>query len=129
MKSKRSLLVTGLFLEAITLCLILSFSVINIATTATLLIFNLFFLSLTIHLNITLDRKLGILALGNIIGLLWNIALHHFAIAGSNFFGETFNVFYAISYPFLNFMWVVFFWSLSLAVLPKPKSTQTEVNP
>ena len=129
MKSKRSLLVTGLFLEAITLCLILSFSVINIAATATLLIFNVLFLSLTIQLNITLDRKLGILALGNIIGLLWNIALHHFAIAGNTFFGETFNVFYAISYPFLNFMWVIFFWSLSLTVLPKPKSTQTEVKP
>jgi hypothetical protein len=127
MKSKRSLLVIGLFLEAIALCLILSFSVINIATTATLLIFNLFFLS--IHLNITLDRKLGLLALGNIIGLLWNIALHYFAIAGGAFFGETFNVFYAISYPFLNFMWVVSCWSLSLAVLPKPKDTQAEVKP
>lgn len=129
MKSKRSLLVAGLFLEAIALCVILSFSFINIAATATLLIFNLFFLSLTIHLNVTLDRKIGILALGNIIGLLWNIALHHFAIAGFTFFGETFNVFYAISYPFLNFMWVVSFWSLSLAVFPKPKSTQAEVKP
>jgi hypothetical protein len=129
MKSKRSLLVIGLFLEAIALCLILSFSVINIATTATLLIFNLFFLSLTIYLNITLDRKLGLLALGNIIGLFWNIALHYFAIAGGAFFGEPFNVFYAISYPFLNFMWVVSCWSLSLAVLPKPKDTQAEVKP
>jgi hypothetical protein len=127
MKSKRSLLVTGLFLEAIALCLILSFSVINIAATATLLIFNVLFLSLIIQLNITVDRKLGILAAGNISGLLWNIALHHFAIAGSTFFGETFNVFYAISYPFLNFMWVVFFWSLSARA--KPKITQAEVKP
>jgi len=62
----------GLFLEAIALCLITSFRFINIESTATLLIFNLLFLSLAIHLNGTLNRKLGILALGNLIGLFWN---------------------------------------------------------
>jgi hypothetical protein len=129
MKFKSSRLVIGLFLEAITLCLITSFRFVNIAATATLLIFNLLFLSLTIHLNGTLNRKLGILALGNITGLFWNFVLHYFAVAGVAFFGEPFNVFYAISYPFLNFMWVVSFWSLSLAFLPKPKITQAEVKP
>jgi hypothetical protein len=128
MKFESSRLVLGLFLEAIALCLIICFRFINIASTATLLIFNLFFLSLIIHLNGTLNRKLGILALGNIMGLFWNFVLYYFAIAGVIFFGEPFNVFYTVSYPFLNFMWIVSFWSLSLAVLPKPKSMQTEVK-
>lgn len=128
MKFESSRLVLGLFLEAIGLCLIICFRFINIASTATLLIFNLFFLSLIIHLNGTLNRKLGILALGNIMGLFWNFVLYYFAIAGVTFFGEPFNVFYTVSYPFLNFMWIVSFWSLSLAVLPKPKSMQTEVK-
>ncbi|MBN1244910.1 hypothetical protein JXA31_04895 [Candidatus Bathyarchaeota archaeon] len=128
MKFKSNRLVTGLFLEAIGLCLMLSFIFINIAATATLLIFNLFFLSLIIQLNGTLNIKLGILTLGNITGLFWNVVLHHFAIAGVTFFGEPFNVFYAVSYPFLNFMWVVSFWSMSLAVLPKPKSMKAEVK-
>jgi hypothetical protein len=128
MKFESSRLVLGLFLEAIALCLIICFRFINIASTATLLIFNLFFLSLIIHLNGTLNRKLGILALGNIMGLFWNFVLYYFAIAGVTFFGEPFNVFYTVSYPFLNFMWIVSFWSLSLAVLPKPKSMQTEVK-
>jgi hypothetical protein len=128
MKFKSSRLVTGFFLEVITLCLIISFRFVNIAATATLLIFNLFFLSLTIHLHGTLNRKLGILAVGNIMGLFWNFVLHYFAVAGGAFFGESFNVFYAVSYPFLNFMWIVSFWSLSIAVLPKPKSTQAEVK-
>ena len=128
MESKISRFVTGLFLEAIALCLIMSFRFINIAATATLLIFNLFFLSLTIHLNGTLNRKLGTLALGNITGLLWNFTLQYFAIAGTTFFGEPFNLFYTVSYPFLNFMWIVSFWSLSLAVLPKPKNSQAEVK-
>jgi hypothetical protein len=128
MKFKSSRLVLGLFLEAIALCLIICFRFINIASTATLLIFNLFFLSLIIHLNGTLNRKIGILALGNIMGLFWNFVLYYFAIAGVTFFGEPFNVFYTVSYPFLNFMWIVSFWSLSLAVLPKPKSMQAEVK-
>ena len=128
MKFKSRLLVTCFFLEAIVLCLIFSYSFIDIAATATLLIFNLFFLSLIIHLNGTLNKKLGILSLGNIIGLLWNFVLHCFAIAGATFFGESFNFLYTVAYPFLNFMWIVSFWSLSLAVLPKPRSIHTEVK-
>jgi hypothetical protein len=56
-------------LEAIALCLIVSFRFINIEATATLLIFNLLFLSLTFQLDGTLNRKLGMLALGNVIGV------------------------------------------------------------
>jgi hypothetical protein len=69
------------------------------------------------------------LALGNITGLFWYFVLHYFAIAGVAFFGEPFNVFYAVSYPFLNFMWIVAFWSLSLTFFPKLKSTAAEVSP
>lgn len=128
MKFKSGRLVTGLFLEAIVLCLILSFRFIDIAATATLLIFNLFFLSLIIHLNGTLNKKLGILSVGNIIGLLWNLVLHYFNIACITFFGESSNLFFTIAYPFLNFMWIVSFWSLGLTVLPKPRNIQTEVK-
>jgi hypothetical protein len=67
------------------------------------------------------------LALGNIIGLFWNFMLSFFSITGVMFFGEGFNVFYAIFYPFLNFMWIVSFWSLSLVAVPNPKRTQAEV--
>jgi len=121
--------VLGLSIEAITLCLILSFTLINIAATITLSIFNLFFLSITIHLNGKLNKKIGILAVGNITGLLWNFVLHYFAIAGNTFFGNPFNLAYTVAYPFLNFLWVVAFWSLSLTVFPKPASNQTEVTP
>ena len=128
MKFESSRLVLGLFLEAITLCLITSFRFINIESTVTLLIFNLLFLSITFQLNGSLNRKLGMLALGSIVGLFWNFVLHFFAITGITFFGETFNVFHAVFYPFLNFMWIISFWSLSLAFLPKSKSTREEVK-
>ncbi len=128
MEFKINHLVAALFVEANVLCLIIALRFINIATTATLLIFDLFFFSLTIHLKGTLSKKLGILTLGNITGLIWNLVLHYFAIAGATFFGEQFRLLYIVFYPFLNFMWVVSFWSLSLAVLPKPKSAQAEVT-
>jgi hypothetical protein len=129
MKLESSRLVLGLFLEAIVLSLIASFRFINIESTATLLIFNFLFVSLTFQLNGSLNRKLGMLALGNIIGLFWNLVLYFFAIAGAAFFGETFNVFYTVFYPFLSFMWIVSFWSLSLAVLPNPNAMHKEAKP
>jgi hypothetical protein len=107
MKLKSSHVILGLFSETIALCLIMSFRFINITATATLSIFNLLFLSLTIHLNGSRNRKLGILALGNITDLFWNFILNYFAVTGITFFGEPFNIFYAIVYPFLNFMWIV----------------------
>ena len=76
---KSNCLVMGLFLEAIALCFI------NIETTDTLLIFNFLFLSLTFQLNEGLYRKLGMLALGNVVGVFWNFVLYYFDIAGIAF--------------------------------------------
>jgi hypothetical protein len=126
MRFENSRIVMGLFLEAIVLCLITSFRFINIESTATLMIFNLLFVSLTFQLNGTINRKLGMMALGNVIGLLWSFVLYFFAITGATFFGEIFRVFYAVIYPVLNFMWIVSFWSLSLSVLPNPNNNVGE---
>ncbi len=128
MKIGSSRLVLGFFLGAIALCLIASFRFINIESTVTLLIFNLLFLSFIFQLNGPLNRKLGMLSLGNIIGLFWNFFLYFFAMVGIMVFGEIFNVLYAVFYPFLNFMWIVSFWSLSLSVLPNPKSIHAKVE-
>ena len=121
-------LVSGLFLEAIALCLIASFRFINIESTVMLLIFNFLFASLIFQLNGTLSRKLCMLALGNIIGLFWNFIFYFFAIVGAAYFGEIFGVFYAIFNPLLNLMWIVSLWSLSLSVLPHLQNMQAEVK-
>jgi hypothetical protein len=122
-------LVSGLFLIVIALCVLASFRFINIESTVILLFFNFLFLFLTFELNGTLNRKLGMLTLGNIIGLFWNFILYFFTIAGSAYFGEAFNVFYAIFRPFLNFMWIISFWSLSIAAFSKPKNLHVETKP
>lgn len=106
-----------------------SFRFISIESTATLLLFNFLFIFLTFGLNGSLSRKIGVLTIGNVIGLFWNFMLYFFVIAGSAYFGEMFNFVYAIFRPFLNFMWIVSFWSLSLAAFPKPENLQMEAEP
>ena len=116
-------LVFGVFLEAVALCLLFSFRFISVGSTIMLLVFNFLFISLIFQLNGTTNRKLVLLALGNIIGLFWNFVFSLFSAAGIAFFGNVFSVFYSVVFPFLNLMWIVSFWSLSLSALPKPRSS------
>jgi hypothetical protein len=116
------------FAEAIVLCLIASFRLINLESTVTLLIFNLLFTTLIFQLKGAVNRKLSLLALGNIIGLFWSFVFYSLSAAGTSLFGEGFNVVYAIFYPFLNFTWIVSFWSLSLAILTPPANKGREVK-
>jgi hypothetical protein len=72
--------------------------------------------------------KLCLLTLGNLIGLFWNLIFYYFGLAGVLCFGEGFNVFYVMIYPFLNLMWIVPFWSFSLGILPKLKTIQGDTE-
>jgi len=106
-----------LFLEAVAICLLISFRFINLESTVNLLWFNLLFVSMTFILKAPLNRKLGLLALGNVIGVFCNFYYRLFHSAGCLIFGDPFSLVYVILYPFFNFMWIVTFWSLSLAAL------------
>ena len=115
-------------LEAIGLCFVVSLRFINLESTVTLVLFSFLFFSLTLQLNGTLNRKLGMLTLGNIVGLFWNLVFCFFASAGALYFGKIFDVFYIIIFPFLNLMWIVPFWSFSLGILPKMQNVQAEAQ-
>jgi len=123
-----NLLVAGFSLEVIALCLIASFTLISIESTTMLLIFNFLFVSLTFGLTGKLNRKLCLLSLGNAIGLFWNFTLYSLATSGNAYFGGTFNIIFRILHPFLNFMWMVSFWSMSLSALPNPKNNGVEAR-
>src|SRR4030066_1681883 len=123
-----NLLVAGFFLEVIALCLIASFIFISIESTTMLLIFNFLFISLTFGLTGKLTRKLCLLSLGNVIGLFWDFTLYSLATSGNAYFGGTFTTLFRILHPFLYFMWVVSFWSISLSVLPKPENNSVEMR-
>ena len=110
-------LVVFLLAVVIVLCFIASFRLINVESTVMLLIFNALFISLAFQLNGAFNRKLCLLASGNIIGVCWNFVFYSFASAGTFFFGKIFNILYTVFFPFLCSLWIVVFWSLSLTVL------------
>ena len=109
-----------LFIETIALFLAASFLAINIESALVLFVFDFLFVSLAFQLAGTFTKKLGLLALSNVIGFFCNFVFNSFHIVGVEYFGEGFNVFFSISYPILNMVWMVSFWSLNLAILPKP---------
>ena len=73
MKLACSHLAVGLFLVVITLSLISSLRLVGLASFAALLTFNVLFISIIVHSEGTFPRKFGVLALGNLVGLLWNL--------------------------------------------------------
>lgn len=115
-------------LQIIALCLLVSYRYVNLESTITLLIFNFLFASLIFQLNGTMNRKLGMLAVGNGVGLGWNFVFYYFSLAGTVYFGKVFDGVYTVVYPLLNIMWVVPFWSLSLGFLPKMQNTNDQVE-
>ena len=128
MKLRGKRLFQFLLLETTAVILVASFRFINFQSMVTLLMFIFLFATLTFHLNGTANRKLCLLTLGNIVGLFWNSVFYYFASAGAIYFGKAFDVFYIVIYPFLNLMWIVPFWSISLGVLPKMRNIYAEAE-
>jgi len=115
-------LIFGFSIVAIASYMLLSSPYISNQLAFTLIMFNFLFLSLTFPLNATLTRKLCMLLIGNIIGVIWNYLFSLFAGTVATYFGESFNVLYIILNPFLNLIWIVSFWSISLTVLANSKN-------
>ena len=126
MKASNGLL-TFLSLAVTVFCLIASFRMINLQSTIILLIFNALFISLTIQLNGAFNRKLYLLASGNVIGFSWNFIFYSLATIGTGFFGKDFNILFMVFFPFLSSLWIVSFWSLSLTVLHR-ESANVEIR-
>jgi hypothetical protein len=116
-----------LLTELIAICLIASVRFINWQSTIILCLFNFLFASLTFYLNGNKHQKLGLLTIGNIIGLSWNFVFFHFCEVGTLLFGVTFDAAYRMLYPFLNLMWIVPFWSVGLSLLPKATTGELQL--
>jgi hypothetical protein len=111
----------GFFVGVITSYMFLSSSYISTESKCMIIIFNFLFISLTFPLNGTLAKKLSLLLIGNIVGLLWNYLFSMLAYTFAYYAGEFFNTLYIILNPFINLTWIVSFWSLSLTILAKSK--------
>jgi hypothetical protein len=131
---KLNVLFASLCLTGIVLCLLIAAYQVNIQSLVTLLIFNGFFASLTFQFQGSLNKKLCLLTLGNYTGLLWNFVFNYFTVsavqaAADPFQLQLFKTCYTIFFPFLNTLWVISFWSLSLAAFRPPKTTFQETAP
>jgi hypothetical protein len=104
-------------LLSIVLCLLLSLAFINAESMSMLLLFNVLFASLMFPLKGSLAKKICLLLIGNVTGLVWNYLFSLFAFLGVSLFGEFFNAIYLLLNPFANLIWIVSFWSLSLTTL------------
>jgi hypothetical protein len=127
-------IVAILCVEAIVLCLLIAAFYINLQSLVTLLIFNGFFVSLTFQFHGSLNKKFCLLILGNGIGLFWNFVFDFFSVsavqaAADSFQLQLFKTCYTIFFPFLNTLWVISFWSLSLTAFRQPKTTFQETPP
>jgi len=124
-------LVAILCLEAIVLCLLIAAFRVNLQSLVTLLIFNGFFASITFQFHGSLVKKIGLLTLGNYTGLFWNLVFNYFSVsavqaAADPFQLQLFKTCYTVFFPFLNTLWVISFWSLSLTAFRQPKTTFQE---
>ena len=114
-------LLFGFSVGAIASYMLLSSSFVSSESVYMLIIFNCLFVSLTFPLNGTLTRKISMLLIGNIIGLFWNYLFSLFAYTVAYYLGESFNTLYIILSPFINLIWIVSFWSISLTALANSK--------
>lgn len=104
--------------------IILSFYLVNIEAALMLMIFDFLFVSLVFPLDGSFVKKIGLLLIGNVIGLLWNSVFSSFSYVAACYFGGFLNVLYMILNPLLNLIWVVSFWSISLSVLASSKKVK-----
>jgi hypothetical protein len=114
-------LIFGFFIGAIASYMLLSSSFVSSESVYMLIIFNFLFVSLTFPLNGTLTRKLCMLLFGNVIGLFWNYLFSLFAYTVAYYLGDFFNTLYMVLSPFVNLVWIVSFWSISLTALANSK--------
>jgi hypothetical protein len=115
-------LVFGFSVGTIVSYVLLSSPYVSNESAYMLIIFNFLFVSLIFPLNGTLKRKVPLLLIGDFIGLLWNNLFSLFAHAVAYHFGEFFNTPYIILSPFINLIWIVSFWSISLTALANSKN-------
>lgn len=88
-------------------------------TLQALLVFNTLFVCMLFPLEGSLKRKMTVLFVGNITCFTWNTLFSIFTGAAIAYIGEGFKALVAFLNSLLNLLWIVSFWSISLAFLRK----------
>jgi len=120
--SMRYHIILGFLMGAAFSCLLWSSPLLSKEALVMLVIFNFLFVSLTFPLEGMLAVKLFLLLGGDFVGFAWNYVLSQLVGAITSYFGEYVNTAYLLLSPFLNLVWIVSFWTLSLTALSKSKN-------
>jgi len=107
---------------------LLFFNYMNLGTAFTLIAFNFLFAPLTFTLNGSLRMKIFLLFAGNVVGLLWNGLFSSFVSAVAVGRVELLSVLYLVVSPFMNLVWIVTFYSVSLTILARPEIGRARVG-
>ena len=119
----KSLLVS-FCLGMVVFCWIVSFR-LPPESTLTLVIFSFLFGATIFQLNGSVIKKVGLMTGGEVVGLFWNLVFDRFASIGYDAFGEVFDEFYVLVFPFLNMIWIVTYWSLSMSFFYRSRTGRT----
>ena len=119
-------LLFGLSLSVIISCIFLFLPYASRESAVMLAAFNLLYVFLIFPLRGRLVEKAFMLLAGNGIGFAWNTLLPVAASFMAGAMGDVFSTIYLILNPFLNLIWIVTYWSLSITVLSGPTKGKTE---
>ncbi len=97
MKKTIQSLAIVLFVTLTLLCLLTLYRSLGIQSTLTMVIFNLFFISLFFQLNGSIIIKMGMLTAGNILGLFWNLVSQYISATGNAYFRLPFNALFSMA--------------------------------
>jgi hypothetical protein len=114
-------IILGFSFVGIAFCMFTSFLFVNKESALMLAVFDMLFVSLTFPLDGKLVYKASLLLIGNILGSFWNYLFLLFSSFGTYYFGNLFTALCTILSPFANLVWIVTFWSMSLALLAGSK--------
>jgi len=108
--------------------LFISASYLSEETACIIALFNAIFAPLIFSLSANLTRKAFMLIIGNCIGVSWNYLFSLFISTGAYYFGDSFNILGIIINPFLNIIWIISFWSITLTFASPNQKTNRENN-
>lgn len=108
---------TALFLTIISFCILAFYKYLNLGSAMVLLITNLLFFSLIYYLKSRTVKKIALMAIGNIAGLLFSLFYQFLASQFSYLFGSSMILISEILFPFSVSFFAVSFWSYGLTFL------------
>jgi hypothetical protein len=86
-----------------------------------ILIFDAIFIFFIFPLPGPLFHKILLACIGNTVGLTWEYLLSCLAENTSHYFGGALGFVYFVLDPFLQLLWILFMWAISLSILAAKK--------